>query len=265
MISSVSRTLAILQFLAAQAAGVTLTEIVEATHVDKSMASRILATLESEEYVVRSRAGEYFIGLKFVSMALQQLEATGLLGLCPPILQKIADETGELCQLAIVDGNTLHYVAKADGKDRIRVQPRLGTRAVLHATAVGKVWLASLPEEAALKLALNEGLQSLTENTITTVGKLRTELARVRRAGYAMNHAETFAGLNGIAVPIFGSDQSTVVGAIVVVAPAFRMPDERARSFVPLLRKQAESLRGIKCLVGNQELIVIDREISMAG
>jgi len=127
------------------------------------------------------------------------------------------------------------------------------------------VWLASLPEEAALKLALNEGLQPLTENTITTVGKLRTELARVRRAGYAMNHAETFAGLNGVAVPIFGSDQSTVVGAIVVVAPAFRMPDGRARSFVPLLRKQAQCLRGLKCLAGNQELVAIDREISMAG
>src|SRR5262249_61009646 len=100
---------------------------------------------------------------------------------------------------------------------------------------------------------------------IAAVDYVHPELARVARGGYAMNHAETFAGLNGIAVPILGSDQSTVVGAIVVVAPAFRMPDQRARSFIPLLQRQAEALHAIKCLIGSQELDAANREMSMAG
>lgn len=265
MLTSVSRALAILQFLAAQEVGVSLTDIVVATEIEKSMVSRILATLEGEKYVIRNNSGQHFLGLKFVSMGILQLELTGLFRLCLPILQKIADESGELVQLAIANGDGLHYIAKADGKDRVRVQPRLGTRAALHATAVGKIWLASLPEEAALKLALNAGLEAHTDNTITTVEKLRAELSRVRRNGFALNHAETFTGVKGIAVPVLGQDQSTVTGAIVIVAPEFRMSDQRAKSFLPLLYQQAESLRGVECLARTHDLSSSDAGLPMAG
>lgn len=248
MISSVSRALAILQFLASREDGVLASEIAAATGTEKSAVSRILATLEEEKYVVRSEANQYFVGLKLVSMGILQLEIASLLRLCLPSLRTIANYSGELVQLAVAESDGLHYVAKADGKERVRVQPRLGSRAVLHATAVGKVWLASLPEELALRLAVTAGLEPLTKNTITTVTQLRDELAQVRRAGFALNHQETFAGVNGIAVPIRGQDESIVVGALLIVAPAFRMDDERAMSFLPLLKTQAEELRGIEYL-----------------
>jgi len=265
MLASVSRTMAILQFLASQEAGSSLTDIVQATGIEKSMVSRILGTLQHDKYVVRTSSNEHIVGLKFVSMAIQQLELSGLLSLCQPILQKIADESGELVQLAMADGDNLYFVAKADGKARIRIQPKLGTRAPLHATAVGKIYLASLPEEDALKLALNAGLERFTENTITTVDRLRTELARVRRAGYALNHEENFSGSKGIAVPVFGRDGSIVSGAIVIVAPTFRMSNERAKSFLSLLKKQAESLRGIQCLARSQDFVAREGNLQMVG
>lgn len=248
MISSVSRALAILQFLASRDEGALASEVATATGTEKSAVSRILATLEEEKYVVRNEANQYFVGLKLVSMGILQLEISGLFRLCLPSLRTVANHSGELVQLAIAESDGLHYVAKAEGKERVRVQPRLGSRAALHATAVGKVWLASLPEELALRLAVTAGFEPLTKNTITTVTQLREELAQVRRAGFALNHQETFDGVNGIAVPIRGQDESVVVGALLVVAPAFRMDDERAKSFLPLLRTQAEALRGIEYL-----------------
>src|SRR5579872_5090560 len=123
MFSSVSRALAILQFLASQEAGVSASEIATGTETEKSAVSRILATLESEKYIVRGSGNLYFIGLKLVSMGILQLEITGLFRLCLPVLQKIADASGELVQLAIADAEGLLYIAKADGSDRIRVEP----------------------------------------------------------------------------------------------------------------------------------------------
>lgn len=248
MLTSVARALAILQFLATQEKGVSATDISIATDTEKSMVSRVLMTLEHEKYVVRSAAGEYFLGIKFISMGILQLEITGLFQLCDPILKKIAEESGELVQFAIADNDGIHYVAKADGNERVRVMPRLGTRASFHATAVGKVWLAGLAEERALKLALDAGLEVFTPQTITTVERLRQELDRVREAGYAMNEEEMFAGVRGIAVPIFARDDNAVSGALTIVAPAFRMSRENATSFLPLLKQEAENLRGVECL-----------------
>jgi DNA-binding IclR family transcriptional regulator len=254
MFSSVSRALAILQFLSLQEGGVSASEIATGTDTEKSAVSRILATLENEKYIVRGHGNLYFIGLKFVSMGILQLEVTGLFQLCLPILQKIADASGELVQLAIADAEGLHYIAKADGKERVRVEPRLGTRAPLHATAVGKIWLASLPEESALKIALTAGLEAHTPNTITSIERLSKELRRVRRDGFAFNSQELFIGVNGIAVPVMGRNESIVTGAIVIVAPAFRMDARRAVSLLPLMREQAEQLRGVECLRRNGEL-----------
>src|SRR5690348_1107481 len=110
MISSVSRALAILQFLASREEGVLASEIVAATGTEKSAVSRILATLEEEKYVVRSEANQYFVGLKLVSMGILQFEITGLLRLCLPSLRTIANYSGELVQLAIAESDGLHYV-----------------------------------------------------------------------------------------------------------------------------------------------------------
>jgi DNA-binding IclR family transcriptional regulator len=255
MLTSVARALAILQFLSTQEKGVSATDIAVATDTEKSMVSRVLMTLEHDKYVVRSAAGEYFLGIKFISMGILQLEITGLFQLCNPILDKIAKESGELVQFAIADSDGIHYVAKADGHERVRVMPRLGTRAPFHATAVGKVWLASLAEERALKLALDAGLEVFTPQTIRTVEPLRQELHRVREVGYALNDEEMFTGVRGIAVPIFSRDDNSVSGALTIVAPAFRMSNEKATTYLPLLKQEAENLRGVECLRRPRDVI----------
>jgi DNA-binding IclR family transcriptional regulator len=255
MLSSVDRALAILQFLSTQEKGVSAVAISVATKTDKSMVSRVLMTLEHQKYVVRSAAGEYFLGIKFISMGILQLEITGLFQLCNPVLEKIAEESGELVQFAIADNDDIYYVAKADGKERVRVMPRLGTRAPFHATAVGKVWLASLPEERALKVALSAGLESFTPTTIRTVAQLREELDRVRELGYGLNDEEMFTGVRGIAVPIHSRDEVSVSGALTIVAAAFRMSKEKAISYLPLLRKEADNLRGVECLRRPQDAL----------
>ena len=60
-----------------------------------------------------------------------------------------------------------------------------------------------------------EGLPAQTPQTITTAKALEAELARVRKAGYALDREEFAQGLLCLAAPVFGVDDR-LAGAIGV-------------------------------------------------
>ncbi|MCI2417958.1 IclR family transcriptional regulator C-terminal domain-containing protein [Saccharopolyspora sp. K220] len=83
----------------------------------------------------------------------------------------------------------------------------------LHATALGKVLLASDPALAASAVA--NGLDSRTRRTITTPGVLAEALRRVRDVGWASEFEEFVPGTASVAAPIRGCG-GLVVGAVGV-------------------------------------------------
>lgn len=247
MIASVARSAQVLEALSRSPGGMTIGQLVSALAVDKSIISRIVTTLADEQYLFfEATTHRYRLGLKFVALGLRQLDNLGIYNLVTPRLREVADEFGELVQLALVEGTSMRYVAKVDGKDRIQMHSLLGQKVVLHAATAGKVWLASLPEETALRIVLNDGLQSFTPHTITRVEDFRKELRRVRERGYSIVIEELIPGGAAVGVPILGERTGSVVGAIVVAAPAFRLSAKRAQLIVLSLKKAAEELRAIE-------------------
>src|SRR3989442_815155 len=94
--------------------------------------------------------GHFHLSCRLLALAFAYAERVGIPGLCAPILQALADETGELVQLAVVEEGSVLFVAKAEGPDhRLRIVPLVGAVAPLHATASRNVWLASLSQAAA--------------------------------------------------------------------------------------------------------------------
>ena len=245
-ISAVSRAMSVLEILSTQRGGLTVSEMVSALQIEKSVVSRILATLESSGHVTRDpKSNCYHVSLMFCGMALQRIDSTGLIEMCMPSLNRLAEASDELTQLALVEGQDLVYVAKADGSQRLRVLSLLGQRAPLHASSVGRVWLASLPIDQALDLAVRAGMQAFTPRTITTVDRLRTELKRVRGQGYSLILDEFLPGANSIAVPIRHSKESEVCGAVLISGPSTRMTQQRLLSFLPDLQLAAMELRDV--------------------
>jgi IclR family acetate operon transcriptional repressor len=243
MMSAAARTMAVLDLLGSRPPGMTASEIVADLGIEKSVVSRILATLEKDGYVTRDGVTDLFrLGLRFVAIAFRYIESLGFYDVCMPEVRRLADETGELVQLAVVDREGMTYVAKAEGNQRIRVYSQLGREAVLHASTVGKIWLASLPEEAALALALRVGLTPFAKNTIRTIDALRDELIRVRAQGFALLEEELFDGGSAIGVPIKDRRDGTVLGAVVLAGPTFRLPRARLVEFAPTLVESAGRL-----------------------
>lgn len=233
-----------LEELSAQPNGATVSELVMRLGVEKSIVSRILSTLEHDGYVVRDEITDSFrIGLRFAAIALRHVDEIGISDLCLPLLRALAQKTGELAQLSIIQNDQMIYVAKAEGQQRIRVLSLLGRSAILHASVAGKVWLASLPEQKALALALKPGpLEKFTENTIIRMNQLRTELATVRKNGYALVEQELFYGASAVGVPVKDRRDERVLGAVILSGPSYRLQKKRMVELVPQLRSVADDL-----------------------
>ncbi|MDR7520550.1 MAG: IclR family transcriptional regulator [Armatimonadota bacterium] len=245
---------AILETLASSSDGLTVSELAGALGTYKGVVSRTLGTLVALGYVRANTATRrYTLGLPLVALAFRFADMTGFPGVCQPVLQDLADATGELAQLAVVEHHRVLFVAKAEGRDqRIRMASLVGQFAPLHATAAGKVYLASLPEAEALGIAVRAGLRSFTRHTITTRTRLRRELHMVRRLGYATVEEELVDGAGAVGVPVrVGRHGGRVAGAVVLSGPTFRLPAARKRELVPLLLAAAERLGSVWPLHGS--------------
>lgn len=223
-ISAVARALQVIEVLADSPGGAPVTTIAERVGIEFSIASRILSTLAGEGYVRRdSTSGHYQLSYKLVAAVSRLVEGTGFPDFCMPMLQEVADRTGELVQLAVVEGTELMFVAKAEGKHRIRMLSALGRDGPLHASSVGKAYLASLPEEEALRLVAARGMPAFTPHTITTISKLVADLRKARNLGFAVVEEEYIQGGTAIGAVVRVERLGGVVGAVSIAGPSFRV------------------------------------------
>lgn len=243
---AVQRTLQTLEYLAEAEAGASVAELCQALGIEKSIASRLLSTLVGSGYVVRVGDSDRFeLSLRLITLAFSVSDRLGFPGVCQPVLEHLSAQTGELAQLAAVERDRLVFVANAQGKQRLAIVPTIGRDVVLHATASGKAWLASLITEQAVAAVLHEGLTQVTPNTTTSLETLLEELERVRHQGYATVEGEFTEGVNAIAVAFGQQRFQHAVGAIVLSAPSTRFATDRMTETVPILRTAACELESV--------------------
>src|SRR2546430_5365084 len=235
----------VMEVLADRPKGVALTRLSAELGYGKATLSKVLATMDRGQCVRRDAAtGLFHLSCRPLALAFAYAERVGIPGLCAPILQALADETGELVQLAVVEGGSVLFVAKAEGPDRrMRRVPLVGAVAPLHATASGKVWLASLSEAAAAAALTQQGLARLAPRTITSRARLLAQLRDVRAQGYAIVDEELVAGGRAVAVPVIRGDG--VVGSVAVSGPTFRVPVHKLHRMAPQLKRAAAELAAV--------------------
>ncbi|MBI4589707.1 MAG: IclR family transcriptional regulator [Candidatus Rokubacteria bacterium] len=244
-VASVHRAVRILEALASHAHGIALTDLSARLGYGKGTLSKILDTLERQGYVRQDPLTDRFhLSWRLLALAFGHAQRLGVPTIFFPILQELADETDELVQLALVDGDRLLFVAKAEGVgQRIRMLPLVGMAAPLHATASGKIWLASLPEAEARAILRREGLPPLAPKTMTDRRRLLADLREVRRRGYAVVDEELVEGGGAVAAPIL--NHGRVVGAVAVSGPTFRLPLARLHELAPRVQRAAEEVAAI--------------------
>lgn len=240
------RTLGILELLAAHPEGVALGVIAERLNMPVSAAHRLLTELMQRSYVKQLRGqGEYALSTKLVSLVLDYMGAAGIVDFAQPILDRLARDTQEFVRLAVVDGERLTWVARAQGAHRgLRYDPEIDVVARLSCTASGHAWLMSMDDEEALRRAVRQGFGRPEEygpNAPTAPLQLLEFLQAARQRGYSMTRDMFAPGLSSIAVPVQRPGESPV-GVISVAGPTVRLDEARFAQIAPLLQQAAREI-----------------------
>ncbi len=245
---AVERALETIELLSAAAEGLSLAEISRELIINKAIASRLLETLEHAGYVWRDDiAQRYHLTYRVSNLGLRQLQQSGLLGQCTSLLEDLAERTGELVRLSVVErGEKITWVYAVVGTRRtLRIDPNFNFEVSLHSHATGKAWLMMLTPQRAMALLKRDGMAALTPHTNVDVKSLRKELDAASRRGFALTYEENEIGVGAVAAPIMAprlSGDTECVGVVSVAAPTNRMTRATIEACGPLAAEVASRL-----------------------
>lgn len=226
-----------------------LLEISSMLSLNKSTVHRLLNSLIYMGYVKQNEETlKYQMTLKVVTIAGKVLKQIDILSVAQPYMRFLMEQSCETVHLVKRVDNNIMYISKLepsyDGRS-IRMASFIGMVSPLYCTAVGKAIMSELSEEEVHGIWKSSNLEKKTEYTILEMEQLLTELAAIRRLGYAMDNEENEVGVRCIAASI--KDYSgTANYAISISASAARMSNERMQELTPLLTSA--------CLKLSQEL-----------
>jgi IclR family acetate operon transcriptional repressor len=148
------------------------------------------------------RTRRYRLGLEVARLMPPLLSGLRLPELARADLARLAADTGETVNLAVLQEREVVYLLSESGDRLLSTQAPVGLRLPAHCTALGKCLLAQLPDEAARDVLGPEPYDRRTPATATAWEALRPALVRIRRDGVGVSWEEYEIGLAAIAVPV---------------------------------------------------------------
>jgi len=207
------------------------------TGLHPSTAFRILASLTDLGYVERNGTGNYGLGAKLLYLGGRVRAASDLRHEAREIMEWLRNELGETINLVVKRNDEVVYIERATINRIMRVEQVIGSHAPLHVTAVGKLMLGDLGEQACREYAKRTGLPRFTPNTHTDMADLLKDANDSLKRGYALDDEEAELGVGCIGVLI--RDSSSAVAAGLSVSA----PIERRRSeWIPLVMEAGRRL-----------------------
>ena len=201
-VSSLAKGLRVLELLAANG---DMSASRMAKHLDTSRAAghRFLTTLRDLGYVDKTEEGLFRLTFKVVELGMKKLDGFEIRHSVHPFLQEMALACGETVNLGHWDGTAIVHLDKINSTEIFRLDVGLGALAPAYCTGLGKAVLAFLPDHE-----LEDYLQSvewvaMSPKTIKTPEKLKVDIEKIRKRGYAIDDEELSLGLRCVAAPVF--------------------------------------------------------------
>ncbi|MDG5777783.1 IclR family transcriptional regulator [Haloarculaceae archaeon H-GB1-1] len=224
--------------------GATVSELAQTLDRSKSTVHAHLKTLARLGYVVKDDT-EYHLGLEFLNLGDAARDRWNLYQVAKQETDALVTDLGELGHVMVEEGGRGVYIYQTRTERAVQTDSHIGTTVDLHATAVGKAYLAHLADDRRAALLDDLDLAELTDSTHTDREELEAELASIREQGFAFNDEERFVGMRAVGAPVLGPDDE-VLAAISVSGPTTRMEGERYREEIPEQVTQTARIIGIR-------------------
>lgn len=214
---------------------ISVSELSNAIELSVGTVHTHLATLKDHGFVVQ-KGTTYRLGPQLVPLGEYVKHHSKLFQAAKPELDELATETGECAHLMIENNGQSIFLYEAFGENAVGEEYHTRARTVptkqLHYHASGKAMLAHLSASRVNDIIDEQGLDSVTDNTITDRETLLDELMTIRSQGYAVNNEEEVRGIRAVGAPILDSEDQPL-GAISLSAPRSRLQGANFRSEMP--------------------------------
>lgn len=238
IVTSLSRGLQIIGAFDPARPSMTLSELAARANINRAASRRLLTTLVRDGYAATD--GKYFRLLpKVLDLSASVMASMDLSKALQAAVTDLSNALDESCFAAVLDGQSVVYVARSLCSRVINLNISIGKRAPAHAVSSGRVLLAGLSEEKLEDYFARAKLLKFTPFTSTSKRQLRTALNQVRRDGYSIVNQELEVRLQSISVPVFDTFGNPVAALNVCCPlPRVTLRSMKAR-ILPLLCETA--------------------------
>ncbi len=247
---SVTRLLNVLRVLALSEESVSLAQLSLDTRTPKTSLLALLRTLVDAGYVVQRDAG-YVLGTETYALGSTIIGQRKLGQLARPVLQKLAEQSGETVLLAELSSDADHavYIDRAESTRAIRFIASVGDRRPLYSSACGRILLAFQNEEFRDDYLAKTKLVPLNPKKKLGRGELEGIIRKIRQSYLTITDDDISEGVVGIGSPVFGRG-GQVVAALAIGAPVGRV-EKNTEAMSRLVKKGAEEISRILGHINN--------------
>jgi IclR family KDG regulon transcriptional repressor len=240
-VAAVLKVFAILNALG-ERSDIGITDLSVRLAMPKATVYRFLQTMKGLGYVRQEADSErYGLAMRMFEIGAKALPSPELVDLAKHHMQMLADATGETVHLGSLIDSEIIYIHKVDSRHMLGMYSRIGRRAPLHCTAIGKVLMAW--EHPARRDRILDGatFTRFRDKTITERPAFLAELETVRAQGFGEDREEFDDHIRCLGVPIFDRLGQPIAG-MSVSFPTFRFDVEKAPEVVKMLQNASKDI-----------------------
>jgi len=216
----------------------TVSEAAARLGVARSTAHRLLGMLVYRDFAVQGEDLAYRAGPVLELAVHSQSQVSRLRAAALPHLARVVELVEESANLAVLVGRTVRFVASVESPQALRVGSREGMVFAAHQTTTGLLLLAEYDETEVDRLYATGAAADSVD-----LPALREELARVRKAGFAVNQDRSERGVTAVGVGV-RDPVGEVVAGLSISMPSVRFDLVRLGAVLQLLRAAAQ---GVEC------------------
>jgi DNA-binding IclR family transcriptional regulator len=233
-VQAVVKAFDLLETIAAEDSNPTVPLLAKKLDLSRNKMFRLLATLEDKGLVERDEAtGTCRLGFSAFEMAQHILKSASLIRLAHPVMEELARKHDEAIYITVLNNDEVFFLDMVDSFQQIKATPLVGLRFPFFTNAAGKAIKA---------MSSADVLSKLGKRGIPDMKQLESELNNIRNKGVAVDFGGLGEGICDVAVAI-KDYTGKVVGALTLLAPSFRMLQDRLdKEIIPSMLEGAEVL-----------------------
>ncbi len=249
MVRSLARGLAVIRAFENGPPRLTPSDVARRAGLTRAAARRSLLTLVAEGYA-RTDGKRFSLAPAALDLGRAYLTGMGMRQRALSVMERLSAATGFACAVGVMERDAVRLIARVPSGSSAETPVGLATRRPAYATALGRILLAGMPDQAYEHYLDSTRPRSLTALTVTDTGALRHAIDRVRETRWALVDQEFRIGVRCIAVPLI--ERRGVCDAAIAVTC-----DARAMSIETMRRDTLPRLRAVSAQIAETDPLAL--------